>query len=69
MFNFKMFLKCFKNNSHSARIGQASLEYVILMAVLIGLVTVWLAGLFPSLRDNLEANFFNRAVNKIVSDE
>lgn len=69
MLNFRMFLKGFKNHSRSALLAQASLEYVILMAVLLGLITVWLGGLFPSLRDNLEVNFFNRAVNKIVADE
>lgn len=69
MLNFKKLLKSFKNGSHSTLLGQASLEYIILMAALIGLITVWLGGVIPNLRDNLEANFFNPTVNKIVSDD
>jgi uncharacterized protein (UPF0333 family) len=60
--NFKTGLIMRKN-------GQASIEYIILMAVLIGLLTIWLGSLFPNLRSSLEANFFNPAVEKIVSSD
>ena len=58
----------FAKKNHSGFIGQASIEYIILMVVLVGLLSVWLGGLFPRLRDNLKTNFFDKAVERIVSD-
>lgn len=60
--DFIKFLRSYKK-------GQASIEYVVLMAVLLGLLTVWLAGLFPNMRDNLKANFYDKAVTKILDDD
>jgi hypothetical protein len=59
--NFKTGLIMRKNS-------QASIEYIILMVFLMGLLTVWLAQSFPALRDNLETKFFNKAVEKILEE-
>lgn len=69
---FTIFLKSFKNfvntkikTSYLLR-AQASVEYIVLSVAIIGLLTVWLGGLFPNLRDSLKSNFFDSAVSSII---
>lgn len=59
--SFKKYLKSSKNH-----IGQSSIEYIIIMVVILGLLTAWLTGLFPRMRDNLRSNFFDKAVERII---
>lgn len=68
-----MFLKSFKNFSRGKRKrcprpAQASIEYIVLSIAIIGLLTVWLNGLFPNLRDSLRSNFFDSAIESIISE-
>jgi hypothetical protein len=77
--NFIKFLRSFKvknrlPKNHSVfifltrPIGQISVEYVILTVVLVGVLSVWLAGSLPRLGEDLRTNFFDKAVERIVTD-
>jgi hypothetical protein len=55
-------------HNYSVFSGQASAEYIILMVVLIGLLAGWLGGLFSGLQDSLRTNFYDPAVEAIISD-
>ena len=48
--------------------AQATVEYLILAAVILALLIGWLDRLFPAIRDNLRSGFFEPAVDKIVNE-
>ena len=49
-------------------LAQATIEYLILAAVISILLAAWLDNLFPAIRDNLKTTFFDVAVEKIINE-
>lgn len=48
--------------------GQATIEYLILTALIIGILALSVSNFFPSIKKSLDEKFFQTAVKKIIGE-
>ena len=58
----------FKTGLIKKKTGQASIEYIVLAAVILSLMLLSVNRFFPDIKKNLDEKFFKRSVERIVAE-